>query len=47
MGVDGQYHALAVLPRDGAQVLIVQVAGCTPGPVWTDVEKRRSVASEG
>jgi hypothetical protein len=38
MGVGGQCHALATLPREREPVPIIQEAGWVLGPVWTGVE---------
>jgi hypothetical protein len=38
MGVGGQRHAPAALPRERHKVPIVQDAGWAPGPVWTGAE---------
>ena len=38
MGVDGQRHAPAALPRVRDPVPIIQEAGCAPEPVWMGVE---------
>jgi len=38
MGVGGQRHALAALPRERDPVPTVQEAGWVPGPVWTGAE---------
>ena len=38
MGVGGQRHDPAALPRGNDPVPIVQEAGQAPGPVWTSAE---------
>jgi hypothetical protein len=38
MGVGGQRHAPAALPRERDPVPIVQEAGWAPGPVWKGAE---------
>ena len=38
MGVGGQHHAPAALPRERDPVPIVQEAAWAPGPVWTRAE---------
>jgi hypothetical protein len=48
MGVGCQGHVPADLPpRDRVTVLFVQEAGSAPGPVWTGVEKRKSLLPIG
>ena len=38
MGVGGQRHASAALPREKDPLPIVQVVACAPGPVWMGAE---------
>ena len=38
MGVGGQRHAPAALPRENDSASIIQEAGWAPGPVWTGAE---------
>jgi hypothetical protein len=49
MGVSGQRHAPAALlpPGKGSSVPIVQEAGWTPEPVWTQRIEEKSFASAG
>jgi hypothetical protein len=49
MGVSGQHHAPAALylPGKGPPVPIVQEAGWTPEPVWTQKLEEKSSASVG
>ena len=42
MGVGGQRHAPAALPRKRDPVSLVKAAGWAPGPVWTDAENLAS-----
>jgi len=43
MGLGGQHHALAALPREGVLVPIVQEAEWDAVPIWMSVEKRKSL----
>jgi len=38
MGLEGESHASAALPPRNRPGTIVQEAGWSPGPVWTDTE---------
>jgi len=45
--VGDQRHVPAALPLEGSAVPVVQEAGCAPGPVWTSVVERESLAPTG
>jgi hypothetical protein len=47
MRVDGQHHAPASLPREGAAVPFLQETVWVPGPVWMGVEQRKLLTTTG